>query len=113
MAGERHERSQTVQVYDSLLPPPFRPGCGLSGKRSSCALIGPCYLTSRTRPLTPPISEKKVWEAFAALSGSGRGTVWEVANGRPGGGAPVGAAARRAPSAASGAASMERADGPR
>ena len=44
MAGERHERSQTVQVYDSLLPPPFRPGCGLSGKRSSCALIGPCYL---------------------------------------------------------------------
>lgn len=23
MAGERHERSQTVQVYDSLLPPPF------------------------------------------------------------------------------------------
>ena len=44
MAGERHERSQTVQVYDSLLPPPFRPGCGLSGKRSSCAIIGPCSL---------------------------------------------------------------------
>lgn len=44
MAGERHDRSQTVQVYDSLLPPPFRPGCGLSGKRSSCALIGPSSL---------------------------------------------------------------------
>lgn len=40
--------------------------------------------TSWTRPLTPPISEKKLWEAFAALSGSGQGTVWEAANGRPG-----------------------------
>ena len=39
--------------------------------------------------------------------------MWEVANGRPGGGAPVGVAARTAPSAASGSASMERADGPR
>lgn len=87
MAGEGHERSETVQGHDRLRRPPFRPSCGRSGKRRPCALIGPGCLgvSASTFPTT---NQREGDTGSVCLSiRKGRGTALEAANGRSGGGA--------------------------
>ena len=86
MAGERHERSETVQVHDRLLPPPFRPGGWRPGKRNSCALIGPCSFDVMDSTFDTTNQREGEVGGVRSPIRKWRDTVSEAANGRQGGG---------------------------
>lgn len=82
MAGEGHEHSETVRDHERLRPPSFRSGCGLSGKRSPCGLIGPRPLdVTASTFYTTNRQEGGVGSAGCPIR-KGRGAVSEAANGR-------------------------------
>ena len=112
MADERHERSQTVQVYDSLLPPPFRPGCGLSGKRRSCALIGLCSLDVMDSTCDTTTQREEAVGSVRGLIRKWAGHCVESSQWAAGRPRELRREQLRAPPQAL-SASMERADGPR
>lgn len=92
MAGGGHDRPGTVRDYHVRRPPPFRSGFGRSETHSSWALIGSGSLDVTTPIFHATNQREGDGRICFRPTRKGRGTVSEAANGRPGGGAPVGAA---------------------